>query len=149
MFHRNEKKLQTYLHKHFWSASMLIVCLKRFIHYHVKRHQTKNRERLKSWWKFHIKRLTKLYINDIKIDIFTCHFRLDPISRPVFTFIYFLLKGNVEYNTHSDRMCISSFWWLTFLLDNRQKFVVIIQLYLLLHYRLSTDIALLRHTNHV
>ena len=133
MFHRNEKKLQTYLHKYFWSASMLIVCLKRFIHYHVKRHETKNRDCSKY----------------IKIYIFACHFEMYPISRPIFTFIYCLLKWNVEYNTHSDRMCISSFWWLTFLLDNRQKFVVIIQLYLLLHYRLSTDIALLRHTNHV
>ena len=54
-------------------------------------------------------RKTILYINDMKIDIFACHFRMDPISRPIFTFIYCLLKGNVEYNTHSDRMCISSF----------------------------------------
>ena len=59
--------------------------------------------------KIEIARKTKLYINDIKIDIFACHFRMDPISRPIFTFIYCLLKGNVEYNTHSDRMCISSF----------------------------------------
>ena len=48
-------------------------------------------------------------INYIKIDIFACHFEMDPISRPIFTFIYCLLKWNVEYNTHSDRMCISSF----------------------------------------
>ena len=78
---------------------MLIVRLKRFIHYHVKRHETK----------IESVRKTKLYINDIKIDIFASHFRIDPISRPIFTFIYCLRKGNVEYNTHSDRMCISSF----------------------------------------
>ena len=59
--------------------------------------------------KIEIVRKTKLYINYIKIDISACHFEMDPISRPIFTFIYCLLKWNVEYNTHSDRMCISSF----------------------------------------
>ena len=49
-------------------------------------------------------RKTKLYINDIKIDIFACHFRMDPISRPIFTLYIVCLKGMLN-TTHTATEC--------------------------------------------
>ena len=94
MFHRNEKKLQTYLHKHFWSVSMLIVRLKRFIHYHVKRHKTKNRECSKNW----------IIYQWYKNRYFRCHLQWI-LFLDLFSHLYVVCLKGMLNTTHTATEC--------------------------------------------